>query len=469
MATMNRTNRHLLFAALLILGLIVAGCQRAAPEQPTPPPTKDSVETDPGAGGGEVPVSQPPTAPPALPTLGPGESVTIDFLDIFVDAADAVIVVGRLRNSTSATVEAISINYTFTDASGNALQTISSEVPLVYYVPSGAVAPFTYRLTDPPAGLDTVRVTVATAFVSPQSPLSPTVSTPTLRIDDRGVAHCLAEISNPLGTPMQVNRIAAEFRQSDGRLVLVAPAQAYTQVLVPGAVSPVRASADSIRLGTTITGCSLITDVIAYTLPIVDNSDLDFRNQRLSLSAANTLHLIGAVENNSDIPFSVELVAGLYDAGGQLLDVSRYTLPLASLPPESNFPFDFSDFQILLNTTGLAQTVASLKLQADPYGTLETRRPALGVDVSELAVTEDAVQWLVSGIATNNTDAQLNEVLVYAPVFDSDGNFAAYGSVRLPSPLAPGESRDFSFTVWKPAGVDSANLGLNVLAFGYAP
>lgn len=429
------------------------------PPLPTtaPPPTQGVVATPPeGIGGG-----------------GSGELAVINTA--FHPRADGGWrLVGEVANNTAAPVSSLSLRLEWFDAAGASLGS-DAGYALVTNLAPGETAPFIYNIYDSGLQLNSFTATIG-EFTSSQelSRAQLDVEHAVLTVDDFGDFHCTGELVNNGSAPATIAGLAAAILDGNGVMVTADTYWAAARYLAPAERSPFRITPLGFS-GAAAAGysCRIFIDaVIAEAIPpsplaFVDADGDGNLDTHYFVDSFGGGHLVGEVVNNGSEPLSVQLVAGLYDGGGNVIDADFASLPVP-LDPGQALPFDFTSLSATNFNETLAGQAARFTVQVDPYWTFPvfTRqvelKPQNGVAANDNGTITETVEVL------NDQSFAVDYAFVIARVADSSGRVVGYGYTST-TPVAAGEIVGVSVVIYVDPALDPASLTVSVLAVAPLP
>jgi hypothetical protein len=166
---------------------------------------------------------------------------------------------------------------------------------------------------------------------------------------------------------------------------------------------------------------------------------------------SGTFHIIGNATNNSSDTLTTQIVAGLYDKDGIVLDAYSTSSPV-NLAPGEVMPYDVSTFANVNNNTDEAKRLDHFTVQIDDYFTFPSSIETVALKSTNDKVAKDDtnMEWTITGQVANSTAKNLSGEIVMAQVFDSDGKLVAVNySWITPSgdSLAPGDVSSYNVVV----------------------
>ncbi|MEK7312363.1 MAG: FxLYD domain-containing protein [Chloroflexota bacterium] len=458
-------------AAALALGIVACTCGSlgggavtSTPEPlPTAAPTQVGIPTKPPIVGGEG--------------IGGGGSDLAVINTAFLPRSDGGWrLLGEVANNSSTTVSSVSLQIEWFDASGTSLGSDTGYALTTNIVP-GETAPFIYSIYDTGLQLGSFTATI-TEFTSVQDfPRAKVdVEHAVLTVDDFGDFHCTGELANNTSAPVTIGGLAAAVLDKNGALVSADSYWAAIRHLEPGERTPFRISPVGFS-GAVASDHSCHTYVDAETaeaippaaVAFVDaNGDGDSGNDiHLYVDVLGSGHLVGEMINNGNEPLAVQLVAGLYDANGNVIDAD-FAGPPVALEPGQTLPFDFTTFSATNYNQALRGQIASFVVKVDPFWTY----PVFGQQVQLKSQNGSAASD--NGVITETVDVlndqsfNVDYAFVLATVTDPSGKVVGYGYTST-DPIAAGASVNVSVTVYVDPALDPASLTVSVIAVAPKP
>ncbi len=450
---MNKRPLWIVVVLLLLFLLACNGGRGAVTE--TVPPTEAATS---------VPTATAAVQPTPTPTEPPHELTVTDVV-FYRDASDTMHVVGRVANYTEETVSYVEISATLLDGAGGVVSKESGYTIADYLLPgqSGYFdIPFYEEIGD---------VAQATAEIAdyeiesePYELQSLGLQGVSLRyVEDEGLLYVTGELVNSNAEPAYITGIGIG-ALGDAGLVGVGEAKVFPQLLMGGESGPFLA---------TVSGQGLRKPRLDLLISAVKaDATFDYRfdfsgTANFYADEIADYHLVGLVTNSNEVPMSLALIAAVYDADGNVLDVNRTHIPCDPLPPGETVPFDFTFWDLLDFEEGLGEKVASYTVMVDEAWTWEMDYAPFPLEA--VLEQQEANAWGLAlyGSVTNRADQDAGAVLVIASLYDADGNIVATAYSYDDAGLPRGESRDFpSIDVSLPPDVDPASLTIDLVAYG---
>jgi ligand-binding sensor domain-containing protein len=189
------------------------------------------------------------------------------------------------------------------------------------------------------------------------------------------------------------------------------------------------------------------------------------------LGQAGYIHVIGSVANNAPEPLQVVLIAGLYDAGGAVLDVASGPLPFSVIEPGQTLPYDLSGFNLIDNIDSQTSRAAQARVRvawASPHPArvilLETRPSP---------PEQAGLIWRFEGEVINNTEEPLEGAAsVVIAIYDDQNRLAAVGDGvvygRENTRINPQEVIPYRISIDLPPTLNPATMTVQIYAQGLA-
>lgn len=459
--------------AILALGVMACTCGNiaslVATPTPAPLPTSAPLPT----------VANTPAPVATKPVIGEGEGGGGGIAAGELQAVNTNVVqradgtwrlLGEVANGTEAAAVNVSLQIEWFDASGQSLG-IDTTYLLTNNVAPGETAPFLYNIYD--IGVPLVSFTAAVIdFTSSQDLTRATLGLEhaAFTIDDYGDFHCTGELVNNTNDPVLIESLAATILDNNRALFSADSYWAVTRYLEPGESTPYRISPLGAE-GTVVSDyfCYVYIDAVvtepvpANAIAFQDtNGDGDNSNDvSYFVDTLGYSHLVGEVVNNGGEAMNIQLIGGLYDADGNVIDVDYNSVPVPLGPGEA-LPFDFTTFSATNYNAALRDGTASFTVQVDPYWTyaaiteyaaLETRNGS--------AVEEDGI--ITETVDVVNTETfDVEYAYVIAGVTDPAGQVVGY-SYATTDPIAAGASVKTQITIYVDPALDSSELKVNLV------
>ena len=296
-------------------------------------------------------------------TVAQGEIGILEY-KAYQDEWDSWIVVGLVENNTDRSVDNIEIEVEAFDINGNS---IFSDVAYgsLYSVAPGEVTPFRLWVWEdlPNAQEFTTSIVGFSSTDLERAPVDLIGVQMTFSEDD---VYITGKLVNNNDFPLEISDVAFATFDINGNLMTAGADDVAVNYLLPGESGPFRASMDLPS-----SGSEDIVDYQVYTNAEVgadtDIYPITFLEETGYYDVDGDLHLVGSLQNDSDVNLSISLIAAFYDSAGIVLDASYVDLPLLSLAPGELSYYDFYNWYPLNYAEGLADQAETYIVQVE-YG-----------------------------------------------------------------------------------------------------
>ena len=456
----HRTRMTLL--ALLATAIIFAcSAVGSAPTEvpPPPPPTDTPVPAEPTAEpileptATLEPVVESTEAPTETPITSGEEIITIDQVHGFYDIYDALNVVGLVTNDTSRVIDNVELEVEIFDANDVSLYMETIYIDLFALAP-GETSPFSLYIFDDLPEADSFVATVVGNSVTDLERAILDVGNSLMTFDDDGNIHITGELFNNTDQPVDINALAAAVFDANGEIVASDSYNTTIRYLDPGDSGPFRVTITGPDSGTAdISNFQVYIDS-EFTDPIAP-FNITIGDAYNYLDTFDNLHLVGQVTNNSDTTWNVRMVAGIYDAEGNVLDAAYVDLPINALAPGASSPYDFDFWGPLASTTGLFDLADSYSIQVDAYWTWENDTELIDLTTANDTNEFGSFGGTFTGQVVNNSGGPVDGAVIVIYMTDNEtGEIVAMGDAYLLDEIADGGSVDYTVYIDPEEGYD---------------
>ncbi len=397
------------------------------------------------------------------------DELAITELSWYQDTFETWHVVGLIMNNTDRAVDNIEVEIEALDAGGNAIYEEITYTAL-YDIPAGTTTPFSLSIWDEIPEMDSFRATIVGQSVTEFEPTEVEVRATRLTLGENSI-YVTGELLNSGTTPVEIGDVAVATFDSNGRLVTADVSYAAISYLGPGEAGPFR-----VTMETPQTGAEAISDFTVYTnAEVVDLEDaytITFLEENTYFDSSDSFHLIGKLQNDSDVHLNIALVAALYDAEGVVLDVDSLSmLPVSSLAPGESVTYDFSTWSSINTVEGLADQADNYTVQWDPAWTWETSSRYVDIAFSDEGNEYDSF-WgqIFRGQVENDYGEPLDGAVVIVNLYDREtGALWATGHEAIFDEIPDGGTAEYEVTVPVEAGFDIETVDVEIIAKGELP
>ncbi len=468
---MHRTPRIGIFAFTFAIILSILACGGSAQvTQPPPPPSPTSPP--PPTNTSPAPLATNTQAPQLTQTdTGPGPNSVagqINVLEVtgFKDDSDYWYFYGLIRNDTDRTVSDVEVEVKLLDANAAILYTYTTYSSL-YYLGPGESSPFKDFTTEPfPTGATVQATVVGNGTSDPLNRANLEYRGVTLWADEYNDVYLAGEVINNSADPVQVNGIAGTLVDASGKVVTASTAYPYLNHIEPGKSGPFVMMFDApTGQAASLTSYNLYTDAV-ITDPVT-TYDLTLSDEHYKyLDSFGDMHLIGSVTNNSSVELSVYLVAGIYDANGNVIDANSVYMPVPLAPGET-LPYDFDIWGSVDYVSEAYAAASQYQIFFDWYSIYETFSPAYNISTSDDTNTFDGSTATFSGNVLNNSGRDLDSATVIVALYDKGtGKLIATNYTYVSGPIANNATGSYEVYLYTESNIDSNNVQYVITAKG---
>lgn len=430
-------------------------------------------------GGTSTPTTQPPVNPPVNPPVSPpSNALEVLATSSFFDDYGWFYIFGEVMNNSNVPLVAVELTIEIRDAGGASLlkdddgNIVPSLVfyPMLYTIGVGESSPFVYYFDTTVGQPATYTVTVS-AYEATEATRGELQAENVQMIDDgSGYFYLSGELVNLSNEWVHIRGLAGG-ALDDANTVLSADwTGTYTTLLAPAGNSADRNRTPFIVSFPippgNVTQWSLWWDVDVET-NVVDH-DLQITVTNTYFDEYDSVHLVGFVTNNTNLPLETIVVAGLYADDGTCLDADYAYLPYAVQPGKSA-PFDISYFSNVNYNAEQAALVSSYTVQIDPWNTYEPYYNSVSLTNSDENIKKDGSYWTVTGNFTNTSDKNITGATVVVMVFDPEGTLAAMSYQYLyPTSdfFAPGSGKSYEVYLYLDPSASTAGYTTQTIVMG---
>ena len=476
----------ILFTAAIVFSMLACGGGTTAPTATVPPPAPTNTPVPPPPTDTPPPpptdTAVPPTEPPATEAPAATEATTdttgdlervpgqlnIISLNGFQDEWEDWHIVGLIANDTERTVSDMEVEVEIFDANGASLY---KEVAyaMLYNLAPGETSPFDLWVYDDLAGPDHFTATMVGQGSSDVERAAVDVGNVVRVVDDYDSINLTGEVTNNGTTPVEVNGAAAALFDAEGKMITAAYISVVQHHLEAGETGPFRFSLsvpeDQIEAATDY---KLYWDaVVSDPADLVDLSFSDFYDY---MDTYDNFHLAGLITNNSTKNMSVSMVAGIYDADGNVVDASSLSLPLYYVAPGETLPLDFDSWGPMNYTSDAYDKGDTYQVSVDYYWTYESYSDLAKVSTKDDSNTFSADEAKFIGYVVNDSGKDLSGATVIVALYEK-GTQKLWATEYdwLFDDIAAGAEVPYEVTVYLPSGVDATMVDIVISAMGDLP
>ena len=444
------------------------------PEQPAdaPEPTETLADEpieepteEPSDGATEAPPvdNTEPEAPP------PENEVYVKTVNGYRDDLGYLHIIGLVTNNTDRAVDNVEVEVDILDSDGNSLHVEITTIAL-YALAPGETSPFSYWVSEDLPNADGYTATIVGQSAAEIDRATIKVDGDLLVVDDNGDIHISGKLVNNTINPIQVDSLAAASFGENGELYTADSHSVIVRHLDPGEDAPFRVTMTGPEGGT--------SDIVEYEIYIdaeaanpVEIFEFSIPDEHYYyFDSYGSFHLVGEVTNNNDEFLTLSLVAGIYDADGNVVDAATTDIPTFSIAPGETLPYDFHYWGSLNYKAGTIDTARNYFAQWDPYWTwtssteyveLSTKNDDHNVGTSLIEFTGDVV---------NNSGEEVNGATVIISLYDIESEeLVAMGYGGIYDPIASNATTGYQVWIDIPADFDFDSVEVVIVAKGDLP
>ena len=333
-------------------------------------------------------------------------------------------VIGLVKNNSERSYDNIEIEIKVFNFGGDLLHTEITN-PTMYILPAGQTSPFDLWVYEDLTGAYHIEAEIVGNSVGQAEQTPVEIRNVLLTVDDDSDIHITGEIYNGTLDPVQIDDLAGATFDAEGNLLTADSSTVLGRYLDPGEVTPFR-----ITMTSPVEGIANIAshELFVNAKTISPEGFYDFliaETHETYVDSYGFFHLVGEITNNSEILLDIELVAGLYDEAGIVLDAATTGLPVYALAPGETLPYDFLYWGPVNYKDGFFDLADSYSVQWDPYWTWESNTVYVTVPVNEISADFDEYYGTFIGEILNNTESTLNGGVVIISLYDNNGALVA--------------------------------------------
>jgi len=407
----------------------------------------------------------PPTATstPLPPTATPQAGLHVVNFTTYKDSSGSFHVVGELKNSDKKILTQMELTIEIKDASGTSLLKDNNDKavdsltfsPMLSNLAPDESSPFDYTL-DAGAGTPDAKSVMVTATGQNTSDVTrAAVQIQNAQMVASGEDSYLVsgEIVNKSDKPVEIRDLAAALVDNKSQIISADYSVDYAIYLQPtGDQNKLDTTPFYLRVnnpGTKPADFKTYLDVQEVDQPDSYAVKIDITNNYFDDSGA--FHIVGNITNKSTDILTTQIVAGLYDKDGVVLDAYSTSSPV-NLAVGEVIPYDISNFPNVNGNQSEANRLDHFTVQIDDYFTFPSSIETVPLKSTndKTAKNEPNTEWTVTGQVANNSSKNLSSVIVMVGVYDDKGNPVAVNYDYI-SPsgdsIAPGDVNSYKIVV----------------------
>ncbi|MFN2150341.1 MAG: FxLYD domain-containing protein [Anaerolineales bacterium] len=188
------------------------------------------------------------------------------------------------------------------------------------------------------------------------------------------------------------------------------------------------------------------------------------------MDAYNSFHLVGEVTNSDNEFLTISLVAGIYDADGNVIDAATTDIPTFSIAPGETLPYDFQYWGPLNYKSGIIDAASSYTVQWDPYWTWTST-----AEYNDLSTQNDqnevsSYQVTFTGEVINDSGIEVDGATIIVSLYSKEtGELTATGYGGIYEPIAPNATAEYTVWIDIPEDFDIDTVEYVIIARGDLP
>jgi hypothetical protein len=458
----------------------------ASPPPTAVPPTKVPPTAVPPTA---TPTPLPPTAvPPTVtptprpPTATPEAGLHVVSFTTYTDSSKFFHVAGEIKNSDKKILSEMELTIVIKDAAGKTLLKDNNDKaadsvtfsPMLSNLAPGESSPFDYSIdaNDVKPDPKSVSVEVTGQHTSSITRAAVKIQHAQMAASGSDTFEVSGEIVNQSDKPVEIRDLAAALLDSKGKVLSADYSMEYAIYLLPTGNADHR-DITPFYLSIPNPGAkpaNYKTYLDAEEVQPADTYPVEVALTNNYFDTNDNFHIVGTATNKSDKTLTIQLVAGLYDKDGVVLDAYSISSPV-NLAPGEVMPYNISTFNNVNYNAEAAKRLDHFTVQVDDYFTFPSAIETVALKSSGDKVTKDdsAKEWTVTGKVTNTSSKSLSGEIVMVQIFDAKGKLVAVDYTWI-SPtgdsIAAGETGSYSVTVPLSPNADTTGYTFKTLVKG---
>lgn len=419
----------------------------AAPVEPTEVPAEPTLAPEPTEEPTAEPVEEEPAEEAAQPESStPANELYIEAVNGYRDDLGSLHIIGLVTNNSERSVDNVEVEIEILDANENSLFVETTSISL-YKLAPGETSPFSYWVFDDLPDADHYVATIVGQSAAEFERAEISLEGVMFVVDDGGDLHITGNLVNNSDTPVEISSLAAATFDENGELYTADSHSVIIRHLDPGEDGPFRVTMTGPESGSAnIDEYEVYVDVVVADPS--DVYDLVFAESHHNyVDAYDSFHLVGEITNNADEYLTLSLVAGIYDADGNVIDAATTDIPTFSIAPGETLPYDFQYWGPLNYKSGTTDSASSYTVQWDPYWTWTST-----TEYNDLTTQNDQnqvsdYQVTFTGEVLNNSGIDVDGATIIVSLYSKEtGELVATGYGGVYDPIAPNATAEY--TVW---------------------
>jgi hypothetical protein len=414
----------------------------------------------------KVSESTPTIVPPNVTASG----LAVTQVNGYIDTFGSLQVVGLVENMTDRTVDMIEVEVQILDASGNEIYTDKTFTALDRLTP-GEESPFSLTVYEDlgRAASSYIAYVVGNGTIDDLIRTDIQVINLQMSTDRDGDIYVTGELVNDNDYPVIVNSIAAATFDNTDQVLTANYQSVLMRYLDPGQSGYFRVSMSGLSSGpNTITDYSVYLD--AEQIEPLEHAAITITTSNGYVDLYGGYHLVGEATNVGEVHYNVNLVAGIYDQHGNVIDAADLSLAQETLAPGETTPFDFTFWGPLNYEPNLVRTVESHNIVVDNAWTWSTETGMVNLSTLEKNRDDSDESIYFTGQLVNSSPEPVDSAVII--VFLRDSQSGAVMATNFDydyEVLEPGATYDYQIEIPMWADFDIDSVVVNYIVKGTKP
>jgi len=374
-------------------------------------------------------------------------------------------VVGQVINNSDNVYVDIQIEVYYLDSTDQILDTITTDL-LISNLHPGEISPFIILSEKEIPGLDHINSSISEFRIEDLEKGEVIVRNELLTLDTVNKFHLTGELYNGSLDPIKINSLAASLFDRNAEILSTASQAAAPHYLDPGEFGPFR-----VTMPTANDLNQIPTDYAFYidaeiVPPLPYPNVLINENPNPYLDQDQSFHLLGEVTNNSERNLFVNLIAGIYDANGDVLDASSTSLPI-SINPGETLPYEFFEWGLMSFNKNDNYQAVKYSVQIDLFPSPDTNTEYFLLKTQDDVYSFDGYVGTFTGEIINNSGQPLAQTIAIVLVYDKlSGQIIGVGEQVFQTNFKDGDRIRYEITIDLDKNYDPDLIESTILAKG---
>ena len=169
-------------------------------------------------------------------------------------------------------------------------------------------------------------------------------------------------------------------------------------------------------------------------------AEVSIQNDQQYFSEAGTVHIVGEIQNNFNVPLNQINVQAELFSNGNLVDIVKLPLMLNNIMPEMKAPFE------LVVSGKDVKNIDEYSLKIF-YKLTDPKSQVIDITKADMKI-DNSDNLVITGTVTNHGDFTANSIVIVATLYDKNGKvMTAYKTHVEPDYLRAGEEAFFFMSI----------------------